>query len=306
MAADDILDRELAGLDRLELPTTTRRSFAARTWSSAWPKVAAVALAVLLWQVVVWREWRPSFVLPSPGDVGARLWDDIGTATLWRAVGYTLRRALIGFSLSALIGGLIALAVTRIRLLRVAIGSMITGLQTMPSIAWFPLAILLFKLSEQAILFVVVLGAAPSIANGIIAGIDNVPPTLRRVGRTLGAHGIALYRDVVVPAAMPSMLAGLKQGWAFSWRSLMAGELLVIIPGTQSLGTRLQFAREFSDAEGLIATMIVILVIGILVDTVVFGRVERGVLRRRGLVIEDERAPRAIRSRGRLAVLPAR
>ncbi|MEZ5249430.1 MAG: ABC transporter permease subunit [Ilumatobacteraceae bacterium] len=184
---------------------------------------------------------------------------------------------------------------------------MITGLQTMPSIAWFPLAILLFRISEQAILFVVVLGAAPSIANGIIAGVDSVPPLLRRVGRTLGASGFRLDREVVVPAAMPTVVTGLKQGWAFSWRSLMAGELLVLVPGTTSVGARLQFAREFSDAEGLIATMIVILVIGILVDSLVFGRLERAVLSRRGLGVErtSDRAP-AVRRRGLVGTAFAR
>jgi len=296
MPTADTLDRELEGLDRLEMTTVARRSAGARLWGATWPKVVAVGIVVLVWQIAVWREWRPSYVLPGPVDVARRLRDDIGTAELWEAVGHTSRRALIGFAVSLVIGGLVGIAVTRVKVLRVAIGSLITGLQTMPSIAWFPLAILLFGLTDSSILFVVVLGAAPSIANGIIGGIDNVPPALRRVGRTLGARGVALYRDVVVPAAMPSVIAGLKQGWAFSWRSLMAGELLVIIPGTRSLGQRLQFAREFSNAESLIATMVVILVIGILVDGV-FGRVERGVLRRRGLLTDDPPA-KAARRRG--------
>ena len=153
----------------------------------------------------------------------------------------------------------------------------------MPSIAWFPLAILLFKLSEQAILFVVVLGAAPSIANGIIAGVDSVPPLLRRVGTTLGARGAGMYKDIVIPAAMPTVLTGLKQGWAFAWRSLMAGELLVIIGHAPSIGVRLQFSRELSDAEGLLAWMIVVMILGVLVDGLVFGALERAVHRRRGL-----------------------
>jgi NitT/TauT family transport system permease protein len=194
-----------------------------------------------------------------------------------------MRRAVFGFLVSIVIGGAVGLAVSASRLVRTAIGSLITGLQTMPSIAWFPLAILLFGLSESAINFVVVLGAAPSIANGVIGGIDSVPPLLRRVGRSMGAKSVGLYRDFVLPAAMPSVVSGLKQGWAFAWRSLMAGELLVVIPGTQTIGTRLQFARELSDATGVIATMAVILVIGILVDTLVFSRLERHVLRRRGL-----------------------
>lgn len=279
----DVLDRELAGLDHLELAEPTEARWSLRLWSALWPKLAAVAIVVGIWQVLVWREWRPVYTLPPPVDVWRTLWSDLGTPELWEAIGHTLRRAVVGFVLSVVIGGAIGVAVTRSRVLRVAIGSMITGLQTMPSIAWFPLAILLFKLSEQAILFVVILGAAPSIANGVIAGVDSVPPILRRVGGTLGASTTSLYREIVIPAAMPTVVTGLKQGWAFSWRSLMAGELLVIIPGTQSLGTRLQFARDFSDAQALIATMIVIFLIGVLVDSLVFGRIERAVLTRRGL-----------------------
>ena len=296
----DQLDRELAGLDHLEVGDTVRAPLVLRAWAIAWPKLAAVGLVLAIWQFAVWREWKPRFVLPSPADVGSTLWDDLFTAELWRAVGHTMRRAVIGFLVSLVIGGAVGIAVTRFRPLRTAVGSMITGLQTMPSIAWFPLAILLFKLTEQAILFVVIIGAAPSIANGIIAGVDSVPPLLRRVGTTLGARGAGMYKDIVIPAAMPTVLTGLKQGWAFSWRSLMAGELLVIIPGTTSLGQRMQFAREFSDAEGLIATMIVILAIGILVDSLVFGRVERVVLARRGLAGEQANDPARILRRREL------
>jgi NitT/TauT family transport system permease protein len=174
--------------------------------------------------------------------------------------------------------------VARHRFLRAAVASAITGLQTMPSIAWFPLAILLFKLGEGAILFVVVLGAAPSIANGVISGVDHVPPLLLNAGRAMGARGLSFDRHVLLPAALPGFVAGLKQGWAFAWRSLMAGELLVIIANRPSLGVRLQFARELADAQGLIAAMLVILVIGIVVDALGFGLVERSIRRNRGLV----------------------
>jgi NitT/TauT family transport system permease protein len=167
----------------------------------------------------------------------------------------------------------------------VALGSLISGLQTMPSIAWFPLAILLFKLSESAILFVVVLGAAPAIANGVIAGVDQIPPLLLRAGRVLGARGFAHYRHVVFPAALPGFLAGLKSGWAFAWRSLMAGELLVIIANKPSIGSRLAFEREFADSPGLMSVMLVILVIGIVVDGFGFSLLDRVVRRRRGLEV---------------------
>ena len=155
------------------------------------------------------------------------------------------------------------------KIVRSAVGSLITGLQTMPSIAWFPLAILLFGLSEQAILFVVVLGAAPSIANGLITGVDHVPPVLLRAGHMMGATGISRFRHVVLPASMPSFVGGLKQGWAFAWRSLMAGELIVVLGA--SVGFLLQQYRNLADAPGLIAMMIVILVVGIVVDAVLFG-----------------------------------
>jgi NitT/TauT family transport system permease protein len=280
----DQLDRELAGLDHLEVTPSSRRSASQRAWSALWPKLAAVGVVLAVWQVLVWREWRPVYVLPPPSDVLTRLWEDVGTSEFWSAIAHTMRRALVGFAIALVVGGLIGVAVARFRVLRAAIGSMITGLQTMPSIAWFPLAILLFQLTEEAILFVVVLGAAPSIANGVIAGIDTVPPSFDRLARNLGARGIPYYRDIIIPAALPTVLAGLKQGWAFAWRSLMAGELLVIIAGTQTIGTRLQFAREFSDADGLIATMIVIFVIGVLVDSV-FTSIERRVLVRRGLLV---------------------
>ena len=247
-----------------------------------WPMLAALAITLGVWQLVAWSDFRPDYVLPDPATVGRELAEQVSGMELWRAIGTTLRRAATGFALSILAGTAIGLAVVRVRLLRAAVGALITGLQTMPSIAWFPLAILLFQLSEQAILFVVVLGAAPSIANGLISGIDDLSPQLLRAARVLGARGVTLYTSVVMPAALPAYLAGLKQGWAFAWRSLMAGELLVIIAKRPSLGADLHFARELADAPRLIAVMIVILVIGMVVDGV-FSAFADGVRRRRGL-----------------------
>jgi len=278
----DVLERELAGLDHLEAAPPAGPTRRHQWWAALWPKLVAVGVVLLIWQILIWREWKPEYIFASPAAVFSRLWDDMQTAEFWKAIGHTMRRAVIGFAASLVIGGIIGIALSRSRVLRTGFGSIITGLQTMPSIAWFPLAILVFGLTEKAILFVVVLGAAPSIANGIISGVDGVPPIYSRLGRNLGAGNVAMYRDFVIPAAMPGVIAGLKQGWAFSWRSLMAGELLVIIPGVQSIGTRLSFARELSDSEGLMSTMIVILVIGLVVDAI-FGSIERSVLRRRGL-----------------------
>ena len=284
--AAELSDRDLAGLDALEHDDLIERSRVWRVWSSVWPKVAAVAIALFLWQVVVWSNWRPDYVLPGPRKVLPQLSDIVRTAAFWKAVGNTMRRALIGFGLSVVIGSLIGAAVVRVRVIRTAVGSMITGLQTMPSIVWFPLALLLFQLSERAIIFVVVMGAAPSIANGLIGGVDHVPPILIRAGNVLGARGFTLLRSVILPAALPGYIGGLKQGWAFAWRSLMAGELLVIIGSKPSLGVRLDFARQLSDTPLLIAYMIVILIIGIIVDAI-FGIADRRLRARRGLLISN-------------------
>ena len=283
-ASGDALGAQLSGLDTLEVPVERRRPRWRSFVAAAWPKVMAVAIGLGIWQLAVFSGWKPPWLLPAPATVFSELWTQLTTGDLLAAVGVTLRRATVGFGLAVIVGGALGILVVRSRTLRAAVGSLITGLQTMPSIAWFPLAILLFQLTENAILFVVILGAAPSIANGLISGVDHVPPILVRAGRILGARGLAEYRYVILPAALPAAVAGLKQGWAFAWRSLMAGELLVLIPGQVSIGSQLQFAREFSDASGLIATMLVILVIGIVVDAVIFNSVERSIRARRGLL----------------------
>jgi NitT/TauT family transport system permease protein len=283
-AGDGHLSQELAGLDALETVTRRKRRLGRRIWSSTWPKLAAIAIGLIIWQLVVWSGWREEYVLPPPGKVFAELWEKLQDGDMQKAISITMRRAFVGFALALVIGVVIGSLVARIKVLRIAFGSFITGLQTMPSIAWFPLAILIFQLTEQAILFVVVLGAAPAIANGLIQGADHVPPILTRAGRVMGAKGFSLYRFVVLPASMPSFVGGLKQGWAFSWRSLMAGELLVIIASKPSIGFQLQVGREFSNASLVLAVMIVILVIGVLVDEVVFGNLDRWVRKRWGLI----------------------
>ena len=279
---EQTLSQQLAGLDALDQPTEIRRRTASRLWSTTWPKLAALALALALWQLLVESGWKEEYILPAPATVFVKLGELVRLGNFWEGVAVTARRAAIGFGLAVLVGGAVGALVAIIRPLRLAVGALITGLQTMPSIAWFPLAIVLFKLSESAITFVVVLGAAPSIANGLIGGIDHVPPILVRAGRMLGAKGPTLFRHVILPAAMPSCLAGLKQGWAFAWRSLMAGELLVQL-GVPSIGARLQAGREFSDAPLLLAMMIVILIIGIAVDSL-FGAADHALRRRRGLI----------------------
>jgi NitT/TauT family transport system permease protein len=256
-----------------ETPDQRGRRLAGRGWAAVWPKLLAVAI------VLGWKK----LIFPGPGGTLADLWDQLHTRLLWRAIAITSERAVIGFALAVVIGAAIGALVSRIGPLRSAVGSLITGLQTMPSIAWFPFAIILFGISTTTILFVIVLGAAPSVANGLIAGVDYTPPLLLRAGKMMGLRRLSLYRYLILPASLPAFVAGLKQGWAFAWRSLVAGELLVIIANQPSVGALLSNDQDQADMQGATSIIIVILILGIIVD-MLFGVADRAIRRRWGLI----------------------
>ena len=286
MAATDLgrhdLDQEIAGLDRLELALPPKPTRARRFVGAVWPRLAAIAIGLLIWQLVAWSGWKPSYVLPGPGPTFRALWDDrsvVGSGALT-----TLHRAIEFYAISLVVGTVLALLISRNRTVRTAVNPLIAGLQTMPSVAWVPFAIIVFgDTTTNAILFVAMLGTVPAIVIGTLSGIDSIPPVLLRAGDILGARGIGKYRHVVLPAALPGYVAGMKQGWAFSWRSLMAGELIVQVEGKQSLGRLLSAYQDQSLQADVLATMVVILVIGLIMDSVVFSNLERWVLARRGL-----------------------
>jgi NitT/TauT family transport system permease protein len=272
----------IAGLDNLELPTTGRHPWSARNiWAIVWPKLLAIALVLGIWEIIHLTGWK-QYVLPGPAAVFANLGDQMQHVLLWHAIEITMGRAVVGFALSVLIGAVIGALVSRIKPLRAATGSMITALQTMPSIAWFPFAIILFGATTNAIIFVIVLGSAPSVANGLITGVDYIPPLLLRAGKTMGLSRVALYRHLILPASLPSFVSGLKQAWAFAWRSLMAGELLVIIFNQPSIGALLSSAQDQTDMTTAIAIMIVILVLGIIID-MLFSKADAVIRWRRGM-----------------------
>lgn len=264
------------------LPQPLRGSLA-RVWSGIWPKLGAVLLTIVIWQAVVWSGWRPASELPGPWPVLERLAVDLRHLDFYAGIAVTLRRAALGYAIAAGGGVVVAILIARIKLARRAVGSLLLGLQSMPSIAWFPLAILLLQRSEGAITLVVLMGAAPAIAAGLLNGIDQVHPVLIRVGRAMGADGLRLYRHVILPAALPAFVGGLKQGWAFAWRSLMSAELLVVAGNQTSIGQQLQSARNLSDTQQLLALMIVIFVIGVVIDGL-FGALDRSIRQRWGLL----------------------
>ena len=276
------LGQALTGLDALDAAGTPARDrLRRRLWRATWPKLAALAIILLVWQVAVWVHFRP-YILQTPMAVARQLWDLLGTSSFWQACWITAQQAIIGYVLVVVVGVIVGLAVARVPVLRAAIGSLLTGMQTMPSVLWYPVGFMVFGTNWRAIILMMVLGAAPAAANGVISGIDLVPPGLLRAGRVLGARGLALEWHVVLPAAFPSILGGLKQAWAFAWHALMAGEFLIIVVPL-SLGTRTVNALSENEFAMLVALMIVIVTIGILVDGA-FSRLNTAVRRRYGLL----------------------
>lgn len=229
-------------------------------------------LALLgLWQTVIMLRLWPHYIFPSPAQVVAALTEGLCNRTFLIAILISFKRLLIGFAVSIICGGLLGLALLKFKTLYDTLGGLILGLQTLPSICWFPLALIWFGLSEWAIIFVVIAGSLFSITMATCSSFKNVPPIYIRVGRNMGAHGARLLLKVIIPAAIPSLLMGLRQSWSFAWRSLMAGELLFNCLG---LGYLLNMGRELNDMSQVLAVMFVILFIGIFVDRLVFGKLE--------------------------------
>jgi NitT/TauT family transport system permease protein len=283
MAATDALASLEAGLDALEQPATAPRRRFARV-RSALPPFVALGLLVGVWQLAYVLHLKSPEALPSPAEVARSLGEQWGKGTVQEAVLNSLHRGVLGFLASIAVGTPLGLLIARVRPVRAAIGPIISGLQSLPSVAWVPAAIIWFGLSDAAIYFVVLMGAVPSIANGLVAGIDQIPPLYLKVGRVLGARRLTAARHVVVPAALPGYLAGLKQGWAFSWRSLMAAELITYSPRLGlGLGQLLDTGRQLSDMSLVVASIVVILTVGVGIELLVFAPLERRVLARRGL-----------------------
>jgi sulfonate transport system permease protein len=274
-------------IDQLDHTLSASRGskIAQRVWASGWPKLLAIAIVLGIWQLIHLSGWK-KFIFPAPGPTLASLWDQAGTGQLWSAIGTTVQRAVIGFILAVLIGTVIGTLVARIAPLRAAVGSLITGLQTLPSVVLIPFALILFGINTSAILFVMVMGAAPSVANGLIAGIDYTPPLLLRAGKMMGLRRVSLYRYLILPASLPSFVAGLRQGWAFSWRGLMAGELLVNIANRPSLGVLLSTDEAQLNMADLTAIIIVILILGIIAHSA-FGLADSSIRRRWGLEMQN-------------------
>lgn len=219
-------------------------------------------------------------LFPTPWAVANRLVGGVRDGTILRALARSAVRLTVGYGLSFALGLMLGAALARWRALRETLGTLVLGLQALPSVCWLPLALAWFGLDERAILTVVVLGTLLSITIATEAAVRNVPPLYIRAARTMGASGLRLYTRVVLPAALPGIVSGARLGWAFAWRSLMAGELLYVSGG---LGQMLHAGRQTHDMAQVIAVMVVIVTVGLLSEHALFGRIERGVRLRWGL-----------------------
>ena len=237
---------------------------------------------VAVWWAIAATGYFSPAILPTPPEVWHSLLDHLwGPNGLVAAAQRSLVRLAFGMGVAVVIGTLIGLAMAAWRPVQRSVGTLMIGLQALPSIAWLPLAILWFRFTEVAILFVVVIAAIPAIAVATAASVRQVPPILVRAGRTMGARGWVLYRGVVLPAAVPGYWAGLQQGWAVAWRALIFGEL--IATGARGLGHLLDRAAGFNTPL-LLATMIAIMVVGVGVE-LLFTLVDRRIRARRGLTV---------------------
>ncbi|MET8700233.1 MULTISPECIES: ABC transporter permease [unclassified Kitasatospora] len=274
-----------SGLDALDAVVTQRNSTAETLRQKVLPPLLGVVLVLALWQGAYSLHVTTEYKLPSPLDVWHAAEDLWYKGTLFSIIWTSVWRGLSGFLVALVIGTPIGLLVARVKPVRAALGPVLSGLQSLPSVAWVPAAVIWLGINDSMMYAVILLGAVPSIANGLVAGIDQVPPLFLRAGRTIGATGLTGARHILLPAALPGYLAGLKQGWAFSWRSLMAAELVASSPDLGlGLGRFLENQREFSDMAGVLLGIILILFVGIAIELLVFTPVERRVLRNRGLL----------------------
>ena len=276
------------GLDALDLPTAAgRQPWPRRLVEVVVPKLVALALILGVWELTVGVLGLASDRMPTPAAVWASFTDQWSQGNVTGAAGTSLLHAAEGYALALAVGTSLGLLIARVRLVRYAISSIIAALLSLPSVVWGPIALFWFPVTNPSLMiFVVVMGAFPSIAGGTVAAVDQIPPLLLRVGDAMGARGFARYRHIVLPAALPGYVAGLKQGWAFSWRSLMAAEIIIHLTSLGTgLGQLLDDGRANYDLPLMFLSIILILIVGILVDSLVFAPLDRAIRRRRGLAV---------------------
>lgn len=269
-------DLTAAGASYDDVDTRARRSWLSRVL----PPVLFAAAVTLLWAWVA--RSQPASVLPAPAQVGAETWHLLRSGQLGRIAWRSMSTMAIGYGVSAVVGISLGLLLARKRLADAAVSPYLIGLQSLPSAVWVPVAVIFLGAAHSAVLAVCILGALPSIAIGTRDAVHGIPPLLVRAARTLGADGRFLLLRVVVPAAMPGIVSGLEHGWAFAFRSLVAGELITGAKDS-GLGYFVNTAKQQGRVDRLFAAVFVIMLIGVAVDRLGFARWQRRLRVQRGL-----------------------
>lgn len=239
------------------------------------------ALLIAIWEILVRTGvWNRVFV-PSPLDVGRYLLD-FRENSLLHASWVTIKRLLLGYAVGLALGLPLGMLNSRFKFSEDTVGLLALGLQTLPSVCWAPLALLWFGQTETAMFFIVIMGSVWSILLATDAGVRSVPPIYVRAARTMGSKGLHTWFRVIVPASLPFVVSGMKQGWAFAWRSLMAAEIYITILTGFGLGHLLHYGRELHAIDAVVGIMIIIVVIGLVTDKVVFSPIENFMHRRWG------------------------
>ena len=272
-----------SGLDALEQTQNEKTTLKSRIFRWFSPVIALIGF-VAIWQLVIVFSEIESYILPSPSDVLESIKSQWGQGNLQQAMLRSFTRGFQGFILAILIATPIGLALGLNKYLRLILGPILLGLQQLPSVAWVPAAIIWFGLSPTTIFAVILLGAVPSIANGLISGIDQIPPIYLKLAKVLHANRWQSIRHVILPASWTGYLAGLEQGWAFAWRSLMAAELIAVSPALGlGIGQLLDVGRQLGDMSLVITSIFMIMFIGVVVEKVFFSPMRTRTLEKRGL-----------------------
>jgi len=234
---------------------------------------------LFLWYFLFALKIWPAYIFPAPLMVWKALIQGFRTHIFINAILISLFRVSIGFGISILFGAVLGILMKRSKIIDETFGRFVMGMQTLPSISWFPLAILWFGLSEMTIIFIAVMGSLFSITMSVYSGLKHIPSIYIQIARNMGSRRLKMLWLVLIPAAAPSLIVGLKQGWSFAWRSLIAGELLFVSLG---LGYLLMMGRELNDISQIIAVLFIIILISIAVDRIVFGIMESRMKKRWG------------------------
>ncbi len=247
---------------------------------SLWKKIAFYVILVIIWQAIATADIWPNTIFPSPLEVAEDLAYGVADGSLFFGIGTSMVRLMIGLAIAIAGGVVLGIFMARIEIVNQTIGSLVLGLQSIPSIAWVPLAILWFGLTDAGIIFVTAIGAIFAVTINTYTGVKNIDPNYIAAARNMGAKGSQLITAVLLPAAFPYMISGFKQGWAFAWRGVIGAELLFSFLG---LGFLLNVGRQLNDVSQVIAIMLVIMGVGMLVDGLVFKKIENKVMFRWGL-----------------------